>query len=380
MIDVGISCCGCGNCELVCPKKCIKIEPDAKGFLYPAVNAEACIECGRCITSCPAIRADRILPDENTEFYSACNKNNRDRQTSSSGGFFHVLAENCLNKGGAVCGAAFDYETNELRHISIETIEDLPPLKGSKYVQSDLDQIFMEIEKMLKGGRTVLFTGTPCQVSAVHAYLGRDYNNLITMDIVCHGVASPLMWAKYSSEMEKQYNSRITAVSFRDKRYGWKYYSMKLSFRNGRKYLNFFKRDLFGRAYLSNIMLRPACYACPYTKVERESDFTVGDFWLNRNLMNDDDGGISLIIIHTEKGKRLWNEIKPQFEYLKLTREQAVKGNANLHEPVKCALDSDGFFECADKESFSKAVKKHVPNKLTPKLRLLYFAKRIGLK
>ena len=379
MVDIGNKCCGCGNCANVCPKSCIEMRSNSSGFLFPVVDQEACIRCGKCEKSCPVLNT-HSESGENTAFFAAINKNKDERAAGSSGGFFPVLAEYVLEQGGVVFGAAFDEGAHRLRHVFIEKKEELKSLRGSKYIQSDLEQSFSEAERFLKDGRTVLFTGTPCNIAALHSYIGHPYPNLITMDVICHGVASPLLWNKYTEELEARYKSKIKNVAFRDKKYGWRAYSMNISFQNGKVYRKFFKQDPFGKAYLSNVMLRSSCFDCSFKTVQRPSDFTAGDFWSNGRLMTDDDGGISLILIHSDRGKKIWGEINNRFEYKELSKERAVNGNTPLYESTKCDLNMSQFYNGVFHEGFEETVKTVVPDRLTVKQRMRYIAKVLGLK
>ena len=379
MVDIGNKCCGCGNCAIVCPKHCIEMRPNSRGFLFPAIDHESCIHCGKCENSCPVLNT-HSESGEITAFFAAINKNKDERAAGSSGGFFPVLAEYVLEHDGVVFGAAFDEGAHHLSHVFIEKKEELTLLRGSKYIQSDLEQSFSEAERFLKDGRTVLFTGTPCNIAAMHSYIGHPYPNLITMDVICHGVASPLLWSKYTEELEVRYKSKISKAAFRDKKYGWRAYSMCISFQNGKVYRKFFKQDPFGKAYLSNVMLRSSCFECSFKTIQRPSDFTAGDFWGNGKLMADDDNGISLLLIHSERGKKIWEEIGKCFEFKELSKERAVKGNTPLYESVKCTMDIDRFYDRVSHEGFSNAVEGYLPNKVTFKQRIRYFVKKIGLK
>lgn len=379
MVDIGNKCCGCGNCVAVCPIHCIEMKSDTRGFLYPIIDEDACIHCGRCERMCPVLNANAERA-EDTAFFAAINNNKADRAAGSSGGFFPVLAEYVLEHSGVVFGAAFNEDAHHLRHVVIEKKDDLRALRGSKYIQSDLEKSFSTAESLLKAEQTVLFTGTPCQIAALYSYLGCSYPKLITMDVICHGVASPMLWSKYTEELEVRYKSKMRNAAFRDKKYGWRAYSMCISFQNGKTYRQFFKQDPFGKAFLSNLMLRPSCFECSFKTIQRPSDFTAGDFWGNGKLMPDDDYGISLILIHSDRGKKIWEEINKKFEYKELSKERAVNGNTPLYESSKCELDIERFYNSVFCEGFEEAVKTIVPDNITAKQRIRYIAKVLGLK
>ena len=325
------NCCGCHNCALVCPKNCITMKEDKEGFLYPIVDEEKCIDCGICEKSCPIISPvnnNKKLNDITS--YAAYSKNDDIRRNSSSGGMFTHLASNVINAGGVVFGAAFDEEFG-VRHICVDNIDDLYKLRGSKYLQSIVGDSFKETEKYLKSGRKVYFSGTPCKISALLKYLKKDYDNLITQDIICHGVPSPKIWKYYLEYRQNKANSKAKKISFRDKNKSWKNYCVNITFEND-SYIENFSNDDYMKVFLSNYCLRPSCYKCSFKKMTRPSDITLADFWGIQNIMPemDDDKGTSLLCINSDKGKMLFDEIKNDTVYKTVSLEEAVKFNPSM--------------------------------------------------
>lgn len=302
-------CCGCSACAEICPQNCIEMKRDIEGFLYPYVNQDNCVSCGMCRTVCPII--NHVKGKES--IISSCIAYYNDEKTrlcSSSGGVFSAFATYILSNGGVVYGALFD-ESNNVIHSKIESKEELYKLRGSKYVQSNLDGIFHQTKKDLQNDRKVLFTGTACQISGLKHYLKSDYPNLYTIDVLCHGTPSPKLMEKYVLEMEEKTGSFVKNIQFRDKSNGWKQFSMKITFENSNEYLKTFKEDAYMKLFLSNICLRPSCYDCKFKKLNRDSDLSIGDAWgINKTIPKmDDDKGTSIILVHSSKGQELLNSI-----------------------------------------------------------------------
>lgn len=354
-------CSGCHACYNICPKSCIKMYSDSEGFLYPEIDYGICIDCGLCKKVCPAYNEYKGNPKG--EAYACVNKDDDIRLSSSSGGIFTLLAENILNKNGVVFGAAFDVNFN-VGHICVTSCDELSALRGSKYVQSTVCDAFSKAKKILDDGRPVLFTGTPCQISGLKTYLGRDYDNLISQDIICHGSPSPKIWQKYLDYCKKG-TSEVDSVCFRDKAKGWNNYSVLIRFSNGSERTNVFSKDLYMKAFLSNLSLRPSCYNCKSKSVERESDITLADFWGVKSIAPEifDDKGTSLVLINSPKGKRIFEEIKNDIKYMNADFDSAVKYNTSVSVSAKMPKNRNKFFENADKTDFSKLVKRYLPEK-----------------
>ena len=326
-------CCGCTACQQICPVQCIVMTSDEEGFLYPKINEGQCIGCQKCEAVCP-IQTPPLVKGK-TQTYVGYAQNEKIRRRSSSGGIFSLAAEYVLKRGGAVFGAAFD-DALAVHHICVESEEDLDKLRGSKYVQSSLENTYAQAEEYLIDGRWVLFSGTACQIAGLKNYLGKEYDRLLTIDVLCHGVPSPKIWKLYLEDQERKYNSKIISIQFRDKKLGWKRYSIRIQFENGREYAVPFTKDKFMNLFLGNIDLRPSCYDCRFKAFPRPSDMTIGDCWgIEHHLPElDDDKGASVIVVHTEKGQAVLNEIRAGMTCQRAEREEDWPITADARESV----------------------------------------------
>lgn len=297
-------CCGCGACVQKCPKQSISLHEDNEGFLYPNVDTETCIDCGLCEKVCPV--QNPYETREPLQVLAAINKDEKIRMESSSGGIFTLLAEPIIREGGVVFGARFDDEW-QVTLAYTDTIEGLAAFRGSKYVQARTEETYKQCEQFLKDGRKVLFTGTPCQIAGLHHYLRKEYDNLTTCDFVCHGVPSPKVWRMYLKEVIDGANKVITDIKFRNKDNGWKLFNFKLSYDSNNKTTilsSSFNENMYMRAFLSDMILRPSCYDCKAKQGRSLSDISIADFWgVNKTHPEmDDDKGTGLVIVNTEKG------------------------------------------------------------------------------
>jgi len=295
-------CCGCFACASSCPVNCIEMKPDPEGFLYLDIDVARCTNCGTCDRVCPMHRAvaDTAVPTA----YAAWAKDESVRLQSSSGGVFTILARKLIADGGVVFGAAFDASMH-LVHSAAETEADLTKFQGSKYLQSAIGNSYLEARAFLKQGRKVLFSGTPCQIAGLYQFLKQPYENLITVDVVCHGVPSPTVFASYKRLREQEKDSVASHIEFRNKHQGWKQFMMRFSFANGKHYTKNLREDPFMRGFLDNLYLRPCCHACEFSRIPRVADLSLGDFWGVNQLLPDwdDDKGTSLVLAQTQKGK-----------------------------------------------------------------------------
>lgn len=337
------NCCGCYACYNICPKECITMESDNEGFWYPKIDKDKCINCNLCEKVCPIINKPNSSLYEKKS-YAVFNKNEKIRLESSSGGIFSLLAEYVINNHGNVYGAVFDEDFN-VKHVKINILQDINLLRGSKYVQSRINDIFKSIKFDLKNNKIVLFTGTPCQIAGLQSFLQKKYDNLILMDIVCHGVPSPLVWQQYINELKQNYKQNIKSIYFRDKSTGWKTYSVKFLFDKD-EYKNFGFKDIYMKGFLNDIYLRPSCYNCKFKGIERVSDITVADFWGIGNILPkmDDDKGTSLIVIHSEKGKQLFDELSEKMILNEVNFNEAIKYNSSMIKSVKYNEKRNSFF------------------------------------
>ena len=354
-------CNGCHACALACPQKCIEMQADKEGFLYPYVDESICIHCGRCVAICPNLSVKEPLLSA-AKAYAIINQRAEIREKSSSGGVFYALAEEILRQNGAVFGASFD-EENHLRHTFVETIDKLPALMGSKYIQSEVRKSYVQVKKFLQNERRVLFVGTPCQIAGLQAFLGKTYEALLCVDIVCHGVPSPKLWEKYLASQEKKYGGRLEKISFRDKSTGWRAYSVKMQFANGKVYQKMHEEDEYMRLFLSNICLRPSCYACQHKGINRRSDLTLADCWGAERILNevDDDRGISFVLAHTAKGIDAIQAISKMCQLKVISMQCAINENPSAVQSATMNMQRDVFFNEMEKISIKKAAKKYAP-------------------
>ncbi len=292
-------CCGCSACAQRCPRHCIEMQEDAEGFLYPAVDTARCVECGVCERVCPMLNPE--APQSPRAVYAAKNPDEEIRMKSSSGGLFTLLAEQTLARGGVVFGARFNAAW-EVEHAYTEQREDLQAFRGSKYVQSRIGNSYAEAERFLKAGREVLFSGTPCQIAGLKRFLGKEYSHLLTLDIVCHGVPSPLVWRNYLRHVAK--GEEISAIQMRDKKTGWNNYRIVISSPNGTLVEEPGRKNLFMEGFLKDLYLRPSCHNCPAKAGRSRSDITLGDYWGGEIVHPEltDNQGIGLVLVHNQQG------------------------------------------------------------------------------
>lgn len=349
-------CCGCGACAQICPKQCISLKEDKEGFICPAVDNSSCIDCGLCERVCPVINQNESKKPIAT--LAALNCDESVRLASSSGGIFTLLAERTIDNGGVVFGAAFDENWN-VKHICIDSKSELPKLRGSKYVQSIIGNCYKEAKAYLSAGKEVLFSGTPCQIAGLKKFLRKDYMNLKTMDVVCHGTPSPLVWRKYLDEVSSMYNiAQITDIQFRDKTEGWKNFSLSIKYKDKEGAEKTFRETLnenvFMICFLSNLSLRPSCYACPARDGKSGSDITLADLWGAENICpeSDDDKGVSLVLLRNK------DFTLPGFEKKEIEYSKAVMYNPSIESNVALPDRRDRFFKLLQRAGIHEATVK----------------------
>lgn len=302
-------CCGCSACVQVCPKKCIIMKEDDEGFFYPNVNVEICINCGLCETVCPIINKN-MESKEPLISTSVINIDDNDRMSSSSGGIFIALSRYIIKNDGVIFGATFDKDWL-VKHESAENIEDVRLLMKSKYLQSRIENTYIEAKQYLKAGRLVMFVGTPCQIAGLKCFLKKDYENLLSVSILCHGVPSPRVWKKYLENICKK-NENIDSISFRKKEsYGWKQYGIEIKGNNGIMLSEPYNKNIYMKGFLSDLFLRPSCNACFAKSNKDKADITIADCWgIDKiNPVEDDDKGMSLVMIYTKKGETFFSKL-----------------------------------------------------------------------
>lgn len=350
-------CCGCTACASICNHEAIHMQIDEMGFKYPVVDIAKCVECGLCEKACAFHEHYDTTSNFQEPFvYAVRHKNNNEIKTSRSGAMFTALSDFIFERKGIVYGVGFA-DHFRVVHKRITNREDCKDLKGSKYVQSDLTDIFRSVKKDLADGFPVLFSGTPCQTSGLHSFLGKkEWKNLYLCDIVCHGVPSPKVWADYLEYVETKENRLIEKVSFRDKERGWKAHFESFVFQGGKKIITRTFTDLFYK----HLILRPSCSSCKFTNTRRPSDITIADFWGWEKAVpgfNDDDLGCSLVFVNTPKGDQLFKHILPEIHAIQTDLAHCMQ--PNLEHPSVFSSKYDSFWKDYQRKGFDFVVKKY---------------------
>ena len=365
-------CTGCSSCACGCPVECISMNPDGKGFVYPFVDRDLCLQCGNCESTCPVLNKDRFHAPADSVFYGCKNSDDSIRLASSSGGFFHELAASVIDEGGIVFGARFSDDFKTVFHAGAATMDEVRPMMVSKYVQSDTGQSFTEVEDSLKDGRRVLFTGTPCQVAGLKSFLGGEHDNLILAEIVCHGVPSRKVWDIYLSGLENEYGGKATFVTFREKSGSWRQSDFRVEFDNGRSFSQPNKDNPYMKSFLRNLNLRDSCTNCKFKRFASGADITMGDFWGCTELGSgySDDTGISVIALHSDKGRHCFDAVRERLkDIVSISESSAYVFNESYSASSAANDGSDSFFERIGKEPISSLIDEMVPdgrNTITP--------------
>ena len=352
-------CTGCALCMNICPFNAIEMKADEEGFLRPFIN-DKCTHCGLCAKKCPALSKQLNLNKEYKCF--AVWGKEKFRNQGSSGGVFPILAEYVASNGGIVYGASFDETYQKVALTKITKPKELNKLYKSKYVQSEVGLIYQDVKHNLDNGKFVLFSGCPCQVDALKSYLGKDYENLLTIDILCHGTPSPLAYKKFLEEVSNNDLKNISSVDFRDKKYGWGKL-IKITNKDNSIHYDYYNEP-FLRTFTSGLINRPSCYQCPYSNQKRSADITLGDFWGISEIEPEfnDNQGTSLVLINTKKGENLFNLNKKLYDKVK---EIDIKTMLELSNRKNGALSPRNyinkmhkcFFKHLKTNSFSKSVR-----------------------
>ena len=392
-------CCGCSACVQKCPKQCIHLKEDTEGFLYPIVDIDNCIGCNLCEKVCPFLHTDVAIAPR--KVLAVKNENEVERLQSSSGGAFIALAQLVLNKGGVVFGAVFD-EMWGVKHKYAKTLEEVRPMMGSKYLQSQIGHTYKEAESFLKEGRVVLFVGSPCQLSGLRRFLRKEYSNLLAVDFLCHGVPSPKVWHKYLKEIiTRQGDEKNSALSrpisdlnsiqcikFRSKSTGWKKYSFALTFsettadggQNTVLLSHIHRLDPYMKVFLSDIILRPSCYACKCKNGVSHSDLTIADYWGIDELMPDfdDDKGIGLVLINTEKGQEYFDCLLMDVRLSSL--QDASRYNGGFKDSLRIHPKRSYFFDHLEySDDLIGLMEKCTKSSFKERFRQLYYKMRTKL-
>lgn len=369
-------CCGCSACAQRCPKGCISMQQDGEGFFYPKVDTSVCIDCHLCERVCPV--NNQSVERKPLGTFAAKSLIDDVRIQSSSGGLFTLLAEHTIEQGGIVFGVRWDEEWN-VRHDYTETEEELVKFRSSKYLQSIIGDSYLKAEKFLKEGREVMFTGTPCQIAGLKHFLRKEYDNLLTVEVICHSVPSADVWQQYLSEKLQSLKwdkSDIRHISFRDKRTGWKGYSFTIENKKSEVYTELGSKNSFMRGFLADLYTRPSCHACPAKQLRSGSDITLGDFWGIESLMPkiDDNRGVSAVLANTEKGCKALNDLPMQI--YPLSYEELIKRNSALIRSVTGPKNRAEFFK-GNRRTFEEKIKILIKNKYTWRIVLRVIARSL---
>lgn len=368
------NCCGCGACANKCPKGAIGMKPNEEGFLHPVVDATLCVECGACEMACPGIAPAKVEGNRPLA-YIVQHNNDEIRYQSTSGGAFTAIAEEIISRGGVVFGASMSDDLI-VKHIGVNKIEDLCRFRNSKYVQSEIGNCYKEAKAKLDLGQLVCFSGTPCQINGLYKFLGKDYNNLIAVDVVCKSVPSPTVFKKYI-EYKKQKEGRITDVVFRDKKRGFLYCTMAhyLSHEDRCLGKSVYRRgsesDEWLRLFLSGKISRHSCMTCQYQTMERVGDFTLGDIWETGNAILDDNRGTTLVHVWTKKGKEFFESIKTNIRFEEYSFDKSR--GANRINTLKPHPKREQLFQDATTMDTDSFFTKYAPN--TVQIRLKQFGR-----
>lgn len=328
-------CTGCGACAAVCSAGALTMRPDREGFFYPVLQQKKCTSCGACKTACPEKCPEP--PAGERSCFGAYALAEETRRLGSSGGIFPLLAAHMLEQGGVVFGAAL-LPGGKVRHIAVQRREELPRITRTKYVQSDLGEVWQQLGPLLQAGRPVFFCGTPCQAAAVRARFGAP-EGLVVADLICYGVPSPGVWARYVRLLECRHGAALEDFSFRDKRRGDNGHTCAYQI-GGKEYVYPLHADLFCRSYFWNVNLRPSCFRCRYTTTRRGSDLTLGDFWgiEEQNPGFGDGLGCSAVLCHTPRGRQLWAQVQGRTRWFACTEAQlANESQPRLRTPTRPA-------------------------------------------
>lgn len=377
------NCCGCGACYNACPVSAISMQSNSKGFLYPVLEEKKCIDCGLCVRSCPLTTKNSEKNIFIQQIYALKSKDKELLMKSTSGGAFSLLADQVIKDNGVVFGAVLDANF-KVRHTSVSDADGLSAMRGSKYVQSDTEKTFSEVLSLLKDGRKVMYTGTPCQVDGLTRFLdakGVNRDKLLAVDLLCHGVPSPKIWQDYTKYLERKYGARLKDYKFRTKLAGWENSVEIAELENGKKIKNTDDIRTFLTLFYKNASLRPSCYACPYTTYERSSDITIGDFWgIDKTHPEiNDNRGVSLLLINTEKGKSAFDLVRENAIVIESDKD-SCKQQA-LINPAQQRVNLDAFWSDYEKFGFDYIVEKYAKRSKISllKIKLITFLYKIKL-
>lgn len=358
-------CSGCGMCVQLCKHSAIKMISDIEGFLRPVVEPALCVDCGLCQKRCPANSPAFVDRNESLKVFSGWSSDEETRIASSSGGAFSEIAKYVISRNGVVFGVALDDKARAI-HTYVEHEDDLCKLQGSKYVQSIIGNSYKEAEEFLRQGRIVLFSGTPCQIAGLYSYLHKDYENLLTVDLICHGVPSPRVFEDYKKWIEDKIHEKVSDVKFRCKKSSWIFFSMGINSNTEKNkitaysYIGSYYADPYIRVFLRDNILRPSCYSCQYTSTKRVADFTIADWWGYKATCPDDKDferkGVSLLMCNSRKASEIVHELNMNLR--ERTLEEAIQTNHSLRQPFSLPPTRDRFWRDYERLTFPEMIDK----------------------
>ena len=358
------ACTGCGACTNACPRHIIMMEEDSDGFIYPKVKVEDCIECHLCEKSCPMLKERKDVCncyDKYPVFFAGQLKDKDDLMEVSSGGAFWAFSKTIINNGGIVYGAV-QTDVDSVYHQRAETLDEIKVIRRSKYFQSDTKHTFAQVKADLKEGKMVLYSGTGCQIAGLKAYLGKEFVNLTTCEVVCHGVPSRKVWKAYRKEKEEREGKIIRDLVFRDKSAGWSHNQYKITYQDGSVEKEASTQQLFHAGYLQGLFYRPSCGVCRFASLPRVADVTLADYWQYQGRFRQpgNDLGVSLITVNSNKGQRLLND-SIRYLYIELTeQEKALASCRHLDEHPSENPDRANFFKLFNEAGYYAAARKYI--------------------
>lgn len=367
-------CTGCGACFNICKFGAIKMTLNDEGFLVPIIDPKKCTNCGQCVVVCPSNKFNRFKRNKSPLAYLLWNKNQELRYKSASGGAFVLFANHILNQGGRVYGAVYAKDFS-VEIISIEKKEELYMMQGSKYVQSNTLNTFKQVEEDLKADKLVLYTGLPCQIAGLYAYLKYDYDNLYTLDLVCHGTPSIGLFKSYLKDIEEKLGDEICYINQKEPGKKWTpliQFNIKIKTKKGKEMLSTTQKDPYINAFCKLLSFNKCCYKCKYSSLPRVADITLGDFFglgvLYKYCGKDTSKGVSQILINSHKGKQLFEDSKKESYYEKRKLNECTSFNYNIWRPSKKNPKRDVFYEDFKTMSFDKLNKKYMSDNIKSKI------------